>query len=500
MVLKTANEFTGGADRELYAALAAGACVITANNRLARHLRLGYAHSLRAAGRLVWETPDVLPWQAFVQRSAEAARARGKSPPPLTEAQEHWLWSELVTEYDPGFLCQDRAFAAQAADAWQLLADYALPLPEAGGDRESEIFVALAQGFTRRLAALGRDDAAHDPARVTEAIGAGRVAIGAEIIWVGFERLIPAQEAVKAACVARGASCTVLPLPNRGGEGDARIFATAAEELTAALVWARERITAPGDGRYALVVADLAAQRRRILRRAHEILVSCEPDGVVPYEISLGAALSEAPVVAAARRIWQLAGGALAAGEAAALMQSPFIHEATAEHSGRALRAYEMLTGTAEVDLTAVARGLGGGAPMAHAGFARLAGERLEVRAGAQHWLAGRRRRLAEADRRPGDRAGQGSRVVEAGVAARRVAEQVRPRGPGGDHLGVGGPVAGEGVVGQRDRLGDRLAELVCARPCDARRRVVAQLHAGGAGGADLVAVDARTPQRLELG
>ncbi len=388
MVLKTANEFTGGADQELYAALAAGACVITANNRLARHLRLGYAHSLRAAGRLVWETPDVLPWQAFVQRSAEAARARGKSPPPLTEAQEHWLWSELVTEYDPGFLCQDRAFAAQAADAWQLLADYALPLPEAGGDRESEIFVALAQGFTRRLAALGRDDAAHDPARVTEAIGAGRVAIGAEIIWVGFERLIPAQEAVKAACVARGASCTVLPLPNRGGEGDARIFATAAEELTAALVWARERITAPGHGRYALVVADLAAQRRRILRRAHEILVSCEPDGVVPYEISLGAALSEAPVVAAARRIWQLAGGVLAAGEAAALIQSPFIHEATAEHSGRALRAYEMLTGMAEVDLTAVARGLAVGAPMAHAGFARLTGivRRWPRRASASTW------------------------------------------------------------------------------------------------------------------
>ncbi|MHB1609776.1 MAG: PD-(D/E)XK nuclease family protein [Acidiferrobacter thiooxydans] len=388
MVLKTANEFTGGADSELYAALAAGACVITANNRLAHHLHLGYARHLRATGRRVWETPDILPWSAFVQRSAEAARAHAGGRSPLTAAQEQWLWSELVTEYDPGFLCQDRAFAAQAAEAWQLLADYALPLPEAGGDRESEIFVALARAFMRRLAALGRDDAAHDPTRVAEAIGAGRIAISAQVLWAGFERLTPAQEAVKRACAARGAHVSVLPLPNRGGEGDARIFATATEELTAALLWARERIAREGHGRYALVVADLAAERRRVVRLAHEILASHPGAETVPYEISLGTALGEAPVVAAALRVWQLAGGTLAAGEAAALIQSPFLHEAKAERSARARCAYEMLMGTSEVDVTALARALRGGAPSAHAGFARLAGivRRWPRRASASAW------------------------------------------------------------------------------------------------------------------
>ena len=388
MVLKTADEFTGGADFDVYAALAAGACVITANNRLARHLQAGYAQGLRAAGHRVWEAPDILPWPAFVQRTAEVARAQAGGRGPLTAAQEQWLWSELVTEYELGFLCPDRAFAAQAAEAWQLLADYALPLPEAGGDRESEIFVALARAFTRRLAARGRDDAAHDPARVAEAIDAGRVAVSPHVLWAGFTRLTPAQEAVKAACEARGARVTVLPLSDLGGKGDARIFATTAEELTAALLWARERITPEGRGRYALVVADLAAQRKRIVRLAHEILTCHPSEGVVPYEISLGTALAEAPVVAAALRIWHLAAGTLASGEAAALIQSPFIRGAEAERSARAQRAYGMLMEAPEVDLAAVARGLRSDTPSARAGFARLAGlvRRWPRRAPASAW------------------------------------------------------------------------------------------------------------------
>ncbi|WP_298139970.1 PD-(D/E)XK nuclease family protein [Acidiferrobacter sp.] len=391
MVLKTANEFTGVLDPEVFAALSAGACLITANNRLARHIRLAYAQRQSAAGHRAWEAPDVLPWQAFIARASEAARAQGGLRPVLNPAQERWLWSTAVAEQAPNLLCQDRLLALRAAEAWQLLADYDLPLPEASGDRESEMFVAVAGAFRRRLAALGRDDAAHEGARAATAIASGRVKVAPEVLWAGFDHITPVQEAVQAACRALGARSVTVPLPHRARQSDARVFATSAEEVTAALLWARERMNANPRGRYALVVADLPSWRRPILRRAREILAPREAPGVVPcYEISLGEALTQAPVVASALRIWHLAQGDVTAADAASLIQSPFIAGAETERASRASRAYDVLEGAARVGLAGIVRGLrGGGTPIAQAAFARLAGitRRWPKRNPASAWM-----------------------------------------------------------------------------------------------------------------
>ncbi len=372
MVLKSANEFTGGPDFGLYAALEAGACLITANNRLARRVQRGYAESRHEAGQRAWEAPDVLPWRAFVMRAGAQARTLGRSRPLLTAAQEQWIWSELVAEQGPEFLCQDRDFGALAADAWQLLADHALPLPHAGGDRESEIFVALAQRFTDRLGTLGREDAAREAERVAVALREGRGRVPARVLWAGFERLTPAQEAVRAACEAAGAACEVLPLPDVGGQVDACIFPVFASESTAALLWARERIAANPAGRYALVVPDLATHRGRLLRLAHEVFAAKGSHATAPYEISLGAALAEAPVVVTARRIWRLAARAVKASDAASLVQSPFIAGAPGE---RASCAYAILGAGPEIGIGSVVRALRhAGSSSAEAAFARLAG------------------------------------------------------------------------------------------------------------------------------
>ncbi len=375
MVLKSANEFTGGAGFELYAALEGGACVITANNRLARRIRLGYARSRYQAGQGAWEAPDVLPWSAFVARARGLAQAGGRSRPLLTAAQEQWVWSELVAELAPEFLCQDRDFGALAAEAWQLLADHALPLPSAAGDRESEIFVALAHGFTDRLGGLGREDAAREAARVAVAIREGRVRPGAPLLWAGFERLTPAQEALKAACEAVGVACEVLPLPDIQGQVDARVYALFSEELTAALLWARERIAANPAGHYALVLPDLAAHRTQLLRLAREIFAVDGARARVPYELSLGVSLAEAPVAATALRVWSLAGGAVRATEAASLIQSPFLVGAHDESAPRALAAYGLLGDALEIDIVSVVRALRrAGSASGEAGFARLTG------------------------------------------------------------------------------------------------------------------------------
>ncbi len=57
-----------------------------------------------AAGLRVWNSPDVLPWSAWIERSLDEARARGESVPRRLSASEEWLlWQEAVHEATAGF-------------------------------------------------------------------------------------------------------------------------------------------------------------------------------------------------------------------------------------------------------------------------------------------------------------------------------------------------------------------------------------------------------------
>jgi hypothetical protein len=54
---------------EIINALEQGITVVTANQRLARHLPMRYATVQQGRGLGVWETPDVLPWGAWIARA-----------------------------------------------------------------------------------------------------------------------------------------------------------------------------------------------------------------------------------------------------------------------------------------------------------------------------------------------------------------------------------------------------------------------------------------------
>ncbi len=57
---------------ELLAALGPGVTLVTATQRLTRHLRSAYDERQRRGGCTVWESPDILPWPAWLRRCGEA--------------------------------------------------------------------------------------------------------------------------------------------------------------------------------------------------------------------------------------------------------------------------------------------------------------------------------------------------------------------------------------------------------------------------------------------
>jgi len=363
MVLKTADEFTKDSYQELFSALAAGATVVTANNRLARHIALLWGEAERARGLAVWETPDVLPWTAYIRRAADVVRAGLATPAaPLSDTQERWLWADLVRAQEAGFLCTDQAFGDLAADAWRLLADYAQPVPAGDGSPETEAFVALARAFKDRLRVNQREDRARDGARVVTALQRGALAPPAILVWAGFQRLTPIQNQVNDAGLAAGGAVKILGLPQVQGSMQALVFPSVDNELTATLLWAQDRFLHNPQGRYAIVVPDLERHRLPMARLADEIFAVTTHTEERPYGFSLGAPLVDAPVIAAALRAWRLIQGPLGPMDAALLMQSPFVAGAQTPRAVRAQAAYAVLEGGIALglpDMAGLAQSLG---------------------------------------------------------------------------------------------------------------------------------------------
>ena len=60
-------------------ALCDGATLLTVNQRLARHYREQYERRQHSEAVSWWETPDILPWQVFLDRLHDTAIACGLS-------------------------------------------------------------------------------------------------------------------------------------------------------------------------------------------------------------------------------------------------------------------------------------------------------------------------------------------------------------------------------------------------------------------------------------
>src|SRR6056297_836590 len=110
-----------------------GAAVVTVNRRLARHLTGEYAAGHMAVGRSAWETPNIIPYTAWLEHLYDALllnpalESAEKWPEALPPNHERWLWESVIreSEYGKGLLqIQTTAKTAQTALAlcrqWRL--------------------------------------------------------------------------------------------------------------------------------------------------------------------------------------------------------------------------------------------------------------------------------------------------------------------------------------------------------------------------------------------
>ncbi len=340
------------------------ATTITANRRLARSLHRQWSEQAQHDGALTWETPDILPWSAWLQRCWESLLLQSMtggdaSPGMLLGAEQALaLWEQVIRESPAGReLLRLPATARQARDAWQLQCAWRLPLPgqTSASGRDVGAFLDWTARYQERCRREGWIDDAHLPDLIAERVASGRFALPS-LYLAGFDELTPQQQALIETIEAAGVRVTITTPRMVAGRCTRIALPDAVSEIVAAARWARAMLEtglesgfkSGADARIGVVVPDLADRREQVTRIFDDVL---RPGAVLPgqrsqsdqaahaplFNLSAGAPLADCPIVHDALLALDLAGGDVMLAEAGALLRSPFISGAEQEFAPRAL-------------------------------------------------------------------------------------------------------------------------------------------------------------------
>jgi len=331
--------------------IAAGCAVVTPNRRLAAHLKRDYDERQLAAGRSAWAAADILSFSAFVERAyGDALYSSHVAGLPilLAPAQEQALWENLIRESETGkTLLAIPETAALAREAWQLAHAWGL-MPRLAKFPLNDDGKAFQQ-WAQRYESITRRERQTDGARLPDVTAAlltrPEIRKPASLVYYGFDLVMPQQAALFKALAAAGCEVTAAGPQLRGGERLRVACADSADEIRRAAVWARARLETARPGassaaRIGIVAPDLTKQRKAIQRIFSAVM---EPDyalpdsrhPTLPFNISLGEALTSYPLVNTAFLALELAGREIDFERASRLIRSPFLAGAETELARR---------------------------------------------------------------------------------------------------------------------------------------------------------------------
>jgi probable DNA repair protein len=329
----------------LAAGHAAGITVVTPNRRLAQEFAGEFDTGRIAVGTVVWETADVLPFHALVERFYEDALVSEIALPLLlTGAQAQALWEAAIRDsrWGEGLLAVPQA-AADCARAWALAQAWRIAgaLGSFPGNEDATAFAEWSREYTKHCERDGNTDAARLPDRIAARLNEAALRKPKCLVAYAFDVVTPQERDFFAACATHGIEVRQCEPRRRESKPSRRVFLSAREELDAAAQWARARLES-GVRRIGVVVPDLGQRRREVLRVFSRIMQPAfnlpgNERTALPFNVSLGGPLTDWPLAHAALSILDLAAGEVSFEQASKLLRSPFIAGAEPEMAQRAL-------------------------------------------------------------------------------------------------------------------------------------------------------------------
>ncbi|MDH3689339.1 MAG: PD-(D/E)XK nuclease family protein [Gammaproteobacteria bacterium] len=335
---------------KLFKNLDQGVTVVTATQRLMHHLTARYAAYQQAMGKTVWESPDVIPWSAWVARSWAARTDRPTTAHDvallLSDTQELALWEQVISTAAPinprhSEFLSIHATSRAVRDAWRMLHGWRCTLKDCGQplSEDAAAFVQWAKGFRMRCQDNGWLDQGLAIDVLTRNAQTQSEHSRRDIILVGFDQFTPQQQALIQALPVAGSQCTVMT-PEVACADSIRVTASDADtQFELAARWARCLLECGHRGPIAMVVQGLEVVRACI-RRKFDQIIQADPVldlGSPVFQVSGGAPLSEVPMIAAALHLLRLASGKASSDEISAMLRSSFVSGWESEVQQRAL-------------------------------------------------------------------------------------------------------------------------------------------------------------------
>jgi len=318
-----------------------GYTLITPTGRLARYLQNQYTTLQIRAGENTWETPDILPWNSWLQRTWDAV-AMEQNQLLLATHQQQYLWQGIIDRSAfAGQLLQRNNTARQVMQTWSLCQQWRIPIFPEGIylNEDAFAFQQWAKSYQQRCEKNGWIDEAMLGTVLTEVTGS--MNHDEKILLIGFDEFTPQQ------CVLieklKQARCVIeeFPLQHRNTCIVANGVTDSSGEIYAAACWARILLESEPDSHIGIIVPNLQTLYARIENIFDDvflpgaILVNAEPQQQ-PYAISQGQLLPEYPVIATALLILGLGDKPVALEDFGRLLRTPFINDYEQENQQRA--------------------------------------------------------------------------------------------------------------------------------------------------------------------
>ena len=312
--------------------------IVTVNRRLARYFAEQYAIYKAQQGHSVWQTPDIIPYQAWLIRCHQVVLDKGLLTPEylLNEYQELNLWEQIIVESTADKpLLQPHTTAIAVKQAWQLLWEWQCSLkhPSFKNSEESLAFQNWATQFEQYLAQRNGLDCSRLPERLYRVFQQNPSLIPANMLWLGFLELTPQQQKLLKLFTVQGCQYELIQPEKPSVSPQQIIFPDQSVEIRTMARWAKQLAGSP-ENRIGCIVPELSAIRMDIMRIFSEIFdpsllldPSCGHTHL-PFTISAGLNLSQYPLIHAALTALKLSQPHIPAALVSHLLRSPFFGKA----------------------------------------------------------------------------------------------------------------------------------------------------------------------------